>query len=263
MDQGIPVTYQTVLDRLLACGPVKAWSLIVTILGDLAAEEGARVPGPVLTRLTDPMGIKPEALRVAIHRLRRDGWITSERDGRMSLYGLTAHGRKLTRSVYARVYGQAVRDPKQWQILIAPNAEALQGVDHPDLILISARVAILPNGATELPVALFAWDARPGVVPDWMKSVLVPEELDTAYAMLAEALTLAKELGTPQSVLEQAVLRLVALHQWRRLVLRHGSGVETLMGPEWHGALCRTRVSDILGLLVRPTPSSLVAAVET
>lgn len=263
MTEEVAVTYQSVLDRLLACGPVKAWSLIVTILGDLAADEGARVPGPVLSRLTDPMGIKPEALRVAIHRLRRDGWITSERDGRMSLYGLTAHGRSLTRSVSARVYGRSVRMPERWQLLIAPNSEVLQGVDHPDLIVISARVAILPNDAVELPGAVFAWEATPGLVPDWMKSVLVPDELGAAYAMLAEALGEARAFGAPETLLEKAVLRLVALHQWRRLVLRHGAGVEALMGPGWHGALSRTRVSEILDLLARPTPQNLTAEVDS
>lgn len=262
MDQNNPVTYQAVLDSLLACGPVKAWSLVVTILGDLAAEEGARVAGPVLTKLTDPMGMKPEALRVAIHRLRRDGWITSERDGRMSLYGLTAHGRKLTRSVFDRVYGPTTKVPERWQVLIAPNAEAFQAIDHPELILIGARVAILPNGATDLPETLFAWDASPGLVPDWIKSVLVPEALDAAYAMLASALDAANALGSPEAPLEQAVLRLVALHQWRRLVLRHGSGVEALMGSGWQGALCRTRVTSLLNSLERPDPSSLAAIVD-
>ena len=259
MDQGTVQTYQAVLERLLACGPIKAWSLIVTILGDLAADEGTRVPGPVLTQLTDPMGMKPEALRVAIHRLRRDGWITSERDGRVSLYGLTAHGRALTRSVSERVYDRAAKKPAHWQVLIAPNAEALQGLDHSELIAISARVAILPEGAGDVPETLFAWTAKPGAVPDWIKPVLVSEELGDAYAMLIGALNAALALRAPQVPLERAVLRLAALHQWRRLVLRHGAGIEALMGPGWDGARCRARVTDLLRLLERPDPASLMA----
>lgn len=257
MDQEIAVTYQSVLARLLACGPLKVWSLVVTVLGDLAAEEGARVPGPVLTRLTDPMGIKPEALRVAIHRLRRDGWITSERDGRTSLYGLTAHGRALTRSVSARVYGRVAPAPGHWQILMAPSAEALNGIDHPDLVAISARVAILPDGATDLPDTLFVWRAQPETLPDWVKSVLVPADLSESYALLADALGAAQILGAPETDLERAVLRLVALHQWRRLVLRHGCGVESLLGPGWHGTECRRRVSDLMQTLGRPDPLAL------
>jgi len=231
--------------------------LVVTILGDLVAEEGARVPGPVLTKLTDPMGIKPEAMRVAIHRLRRDGWISSERDGRTSLYGLTEHGRQLTRSVSDRVYGTSIKSPDRWRILIAPNAETLQGVDHFELIPISPRVAVLPAETVELPEALFAWDAIPGVVPDWVKAVLVPEELDTAYALLADALALAAAFGTPQSPVDQAVLRLLALHQWRRLVLRHSTGVEAMMGSKWQGALCRSVITDLLHRLKRPDLSNL------
>jgi phenylacetic acid degradation operon negative regulatory protein len=259
MDHVNVQTYQAVLERLLACGPIKAWSLIVTILGDLAAEQGARVPGPVLTQLTDPMGMKPEALRVAIHRLRRDGWITSERDGRVSHYGLTAHGRGLTRSVSERVYGHAPRMPDSWQVLIAPNAEALQGLDYPDMIPISARVALLPDGAGDLPETLFAWRAEPGALPGWVKPILVPDELAAAYARLTSALDAALALGAPDAPLERAVLRLVALHQWRRLVLRHGMATDALMGPDWDGARCRARVTALLAMLARPDPGGLIS----
>ena len=257
MDQGNPLTYQAVLDRVLAAGPIKAWSLIVTILGDLAAGEGARVPGPVLTQLTEPMGIKPEALRVAIHRLRRDGWITSEREGRTSLYGLTAHGRRLTRSVFDRVYGAAPEVPGSWHVLIAPSAEALHGVDHAELIPLGARVALLPGGMPDLPETLFVLDAVPGEVPEWIRTQLVSDDLASAYAVLADALEGAVSLGVPEHRLDTAVLRLAALHQWRRLVLRHGAGLEALIGPDWDGARCRRRVTALLTLLKRPDLAAL------
>ena len=252
MTQAVHVKYQDVLEQLLKCGPLKTWSLIVTILGDLAAEEAAGVPGPVITHLTEPMGMKPEALRVAIHRLRRDGWIASERDGRISVYRLTAHGRALTRAVSERVYGAEPQAIETWQVLISQNAEAMQALDFPDLVQIGPKTALLPGAPADIPTNVLAWRAEAGQVPKWVKAIVAPEELSAAYEALAVALEAALVLPLPEDVGAQAVLRLLALHQWRRLVLRHGAGVDALMGPDWHGARCRARISALLAQVPRP-----------
>ncbi|MDQ2089323.1 PaaX family transcriptional regulator [Marimonas arenosa] len=255
-------TYQEVLDLLLACGAVKTWSLIVTILGDLAAEKGARVSGPVITQLTEPMGMKPEALRVAIHRLKRDGWIVAERDGRQSLYGLTDHGRVLTLDAAARIYGADVPAPETWHVVIAQSSEALQALDFPDLLQIGTKAGLLPGGASNLPDSVLAWEARPGRVPGWVKAVLVPEELSASYAVLSRALDVALGMEPPAETLPRAVLRLLALHQWRRLVLRHSAAVDVLMGRDWAGAACRERVAALLQRLERPDVRHLAVLVQ-
>lgn len=244
-----PVSYQAVLEQLMAIGPIKAWSLIVTILGDLAAERGARIPGPVLTQLTEPMGLKPEAVRVAVHRLRRDGWLVSEREGRTSLYGLSDHGRQLTRSVFDRVYGGAPALPEQWLIVVAQNAEALQSVDHAELLPISPRTGLLADVVAEVPDEVLAWTATPGEMPTWVKDALIAEGLSEAYGALLPVLGAALEMVPPDGVVERAALRLAALHQWRRLVLRHGAAAEALLGENWVGAKCRVRVTRLLNLL--------------
>ncbi len=72
----------TPLDILTALPTPRVWSMMVTIFGDLAQAPRDRIDGPLLTRLTDGMGIKPEAVRVALHRLRNEDWITSVKSGR-------------------------------------------------------------------------------------------------------------------------------------------------------------------------------------
>ena len=76
----------------------RVWSIIVSLFGDLAQRPGDRISGSVLSRITEPMGIKPEAMRVALHRLRSDGWILSEREGRTSRYCLTESGLSQSRA---------------------------------------------------------------------------------------------------------------------------------------------------------------------
>ena len=62
---------------LRALGGQRVWSLMVSLFGDLAQAEGAGIDGPVLSRIMTAMQIRPEATRVALHRLRNDGWIAS------------------------------------------------------------------------------------------------------------------------------------------------------------------------------------------
>ncbi|TNF17581.1 MAG: PaaX family transcriptional regulator, partial [Rhodobacteraceae bacterium] len=62
---------------------------MISVFGVLAQDESARIIGPLLRLLTERIGITPAAMRVAIHRLRKDGWIDSQRHGRTSVYFLT------------------------------------------------------------------------------------------------------------------------------------------------------------------------------
>lgn len=245
---------------LLECGALKAWSLIVTILGDLAAGPGARVSGPVLSALTERMGLKPEAQRVAIHRLRRDGWMTSERDGRNSLYGLSDHGRALTLSVVDRIYGPAPDDPGDWHIVIAASAEAMQALDHADIIPLSARAALLPGPSQGLPETVLAWLVMPGAVPAWVRDILMPPDLAASYGDLVTRLDIVLAAPLPELAIDRAALRLLALHQWRRLVLRHGAPVEALMPAGWPGASARSRIAAVVARLPRPDPGDLARA---
>lgn len=253
--------YQEAVDALLACGPLKTWSLVVTILGDLAQAGDGGVPGPVLSQLTEPLGTRPEALRVAIHRLRRDGWITSEREGRVSLYRLTAHSRALTQSVAERVYGARAPQPPCWHVLIAPTAEALQALDEPGLIQIGTRAGLLAGAAEGLPETILAWEATAGALPDWARAAILPEDLAAAYARLHAALgrALALDPARIDGAMQRAVLRFLALHQWRRLVLRHGVGVEALLGSDWEGARCRARITALFAAFERPDAGALNA----
>ena len=72
------------IDDLLKLGEVKVWSVLVTLFGDLAPGQTDHLAGPDVSRLVERLAIKPEALRVALHRLRKDNWIESSKSGRIS-----------------------------------------------------------------------------------------------------------------------------------------------------------------------------------
>ncbi|WP_259940018.1 hypothetical protein [Sulfitobacter sp. M368] len=67
---------------------------MISLFGDLAQGAGDRIDGPVLSAIMARQHIKPEAVRVALHRLRNDGWVTSEKSGRIRQHSLTDKGRR-------------------------------------------------------------------------------------------------------------------------------------------------------------------------
>ena len=76
--------------------------VVAFAFGVARAHQGDAVPGPVLIRLLADLGISGPAARSLVLRMRREGWLTSERAGRQARYRLAP----LTAAAQARVEGQ-------------------------------------------------------------------------------------------------------------------------------------------------------------
>ena len=246
-------------------GDLRVWSIIVTIFGDMAQNAGDEISGAVISALTERMGIKPAAMRVALHRLRKDGWIESVRDGRISRYHLSDHGRAESASASGKIYGD--RDlAGPWQLLVLPplgheermRAERhLIGIDYAPLGSSTYLGRAAPIG---LDVEPFAMEVCWRRVPDWLKSSLASRELSDAYDDLRNRLEAVADLlhsNRPASPLEIVTLRALIVHHWRRLVLRHPDLPAAFYPDRWPGETCRTLVSDLLEGLSRPALDAL------
>ncbi|WP_424972181.1 PaaX family transcriptional regulator C-terminal domain-containing protein [Dinoroseobacter sp. S76] len=226
---------------LCARGDLKVWSLLVTLFGDAAMAPGAMLSGPQLSEILGLLKIRPEAQRVALHRLRKEGWITATRQGRIGLYGLSAEGREETAAVAAQVYAPAAAQAAARHLLVLPD-----GQTAPDqgLCLGEGRfLSPVPGGKDSLSAPL------PGPLPQWVADAALPAPLLAELQDLSEALDM--DPVAPESTTDAAALRLLILHQWRRLVLRLPPEAEALLGPDWVGARCRARVATHLATLPR------------
>ena len=96
-------------------------SLIFTLFGDFV-EEGS-IPIAALLRLIKGMGISEAAVRQAVSRMARAGWLGSERRGGLSVYSLTSRGRDRVRELRPRIYGPLVEWDGRWRILTYAIAE--------------------------------------------------------------------------------------------------------------------------------------------
>ncbi|WP_298492211.1 PaaX family transcriptional regulator C-terminal domain-containing protein [uncultured Maritimibacter sp.] len=255
---------QARIDALMAVGTVKVWSVVVTVMGDLCRAPEDRLSGRVLDRLMGPMGINNQALRTALHRLKRDGWIEATRDGRGSNYALTPEGRGRTESVRALIYAEGP-SPAQPVHLLTPAPDATvadwaEGLPD-DAILLPARTALLAGPLLALPAGTLVTTLGDTPLPDWARDAIASADLCAEYARLAKAVdrALADALtGDPAAgSTGRTILRLAAFHHYRRLRLRHGPLPDLLLGPDWPGAIARTGVMTLLRACPRPDLADL------
>ena len=92
----------------------------------MAQASGAQISGGALTRIIEPMGIKPEEFRVALQRLRKDVWIESDRVGRVSRHVLTVSGRAQSAAVTPRKYVRGPTPVDRWHLIIAEDGSGTQ-----------------------------------------------------------------------------------------------------------------------------------------
>ena len=239
---------------LTALGSQRVWSMLVTVFGDLAQNQGNVIEGPVLSALMADMGIKPEATRVALHRLRNDNWIVSVKNGRTSQHSLTESGRLESAAASPRIYNHPSLSPKLWQLVIlespsTPSRKVMEDLGFSPLI---QRIYIGPIDAKGPKDALIL---TPQTLPTWLVAQFEPKDLMRDYDALHHSLlTLRKALANTHALTprDSAVLRCLIVHSWRRLVLKHPDLPKDLYSNAWRGHECRVIVSDLLLKLPKP-----------
>ena len=238
-------------------GGQRVWSLLVSVFGDLAQDEGASIEGPVLSAIMTAMDVRPEATRVALHRLRNDGWITSEKTGRTSLHSLTRSGRAETILASQRIYARPEDTCLSWQVIITDGHEPKEEVREAGFTQIAHRIYAGPRGLAAPGDTLALTGDH---VPDWVRESIVPQRLTQEYQSLYSILEQVSAAVSPQDALPplgRAVLRCLIVHNWRRLVLRHPNIPPALCPAGWRGHDCRVLVIGLLDRISRPDPAEL------
>jgi phenylacetic acid degradation operon negative regulatory protein len=231
---------------------------MVSLFGDLAREEGQRIDGPVLSAIMHRLQVKPEAVRVALHRLRNEGWIVSRKSGRISRHSLSDKGRRESAEASPRIYARPDAE-EGWQVVLleADTAEMQALMVGSGFTSVAPRFYVGPQDA-QPPKGALAFDGQ--TAPEWLKEQAAPEPYRAAYAALADTLTrLQADLPDPGclSPIEVAVLRCLIVHNWRRLVLKHPPLPPMLVAQDWPGHRCHRRVMELLDRFPRPALSDI------
>lgn len=239
----------------------RVWSLLVSVFGELAQDPSARISGAVLGQMTALIGIKPEAMRVALHRLRKDGWIKSQRAGRTSHYVLTPWGRAQCAQATPLIYQHSPHAATVWLVVGQPGntLPEPQPGQTGTAISVGSGLWVVDRAANDPDILCFPLSESAGL-PDWIRARITAPALVEAAETLAAQLTHLGKLIPPAarlSPIQIATLRVLVVHGWRRVVLRAPGLPDFVMPPEWRGSACRELVQDLLARLPKPPLEAL------
>ena len=194
----------------------RTWSLVITVFGDSVQHRGGVISSTRLARVLGRIGIEPGALRTALSRLASDGWVQSERAGRVSLYRLTPMGRARFIEATPRIYAPPPAAPHpNWTLSLDDDPMALK------LGGLSLRPAAgpSPNAAPDAPHITGPLTG----MTEAAKEALFNADHLAALSHLQTDLEGLSRIQTPQKLapLDALAARTLLVHRWRRIVLRY------------------------------------------
>lgn len=242
------------LETLIGLEKIKVWSLIVTLFGDLDNASSQSLSGKQINNLLGHIGIKSEATRVALHRLKNENWIETSKSGRETIYRMSDRARRETKNVYADVYGSSIKYPEGWQLLVTP--------DHHDLKEAAAIVAVLKN-VSLIPASskiknpeVLQTELTTQNIPGWFSEKII----NPSILEIAQALNKATKLPMIETTnLNQVAKRLLILHHWRKLALRDSVWCYISLMEKSALAQCHKSVSTFLQATPKIEPSILAS----
>lgn len=242
--------------------PVRAGSLVVTLYGDAILPRGGSLWLGALNELMAPFGVGPGLVRTAMSRLVGEGLFARTRIGRNSYFRLSPSAAAEFAAASRRIYrGGDVAWDGRWRIAVLAGEEAKDRQQARDRLAGAGFGQLAPN------VMLRPCTGEPddGVLPHGIAVVMTADcagveaaqrlatgawrlqDLAGAYRDLAADLApiarrLEKGAPPPAAAFQ---LRLLLVHEWRRIVLRDPQLPAVLLPQDWPGRPARDLCRDI------------------
>lgn len=241
------------LNELHKTSRLRVWSIVVTIFGDLVQPRGTPISTQELLQLTSAIGIEGNALRTAMSRLAKEGWVTRHKQGRTSAYSLNQSGANTFLTASERIYNPSFFSTNtDWYLTICKEQIDQAAIHHTTSFLINKTTVL-----SHEPIAYndcFMLKTTIEDVPDWVKSQLIPQILSDNYKTLHDLLC-SIDIAQAKSLspLEAMALRFIAIHFWRRLVLRHPLLPANLMNSDWVGSKTHSMMRELYAQIIAPS----------
>jgi len=266
-----PLQHVTRLARGLK---LSANSLLVTLFGDVVAPRPQAIWLGSLIHLVAPFGINDRLVRTSAFRLTADDWLTVTRIGRRSYYAPSDTGLQRMRHADKRIYAgdapdwnghwtlalvrgdtratirQKLRRELLWDGFgaIAPGVYA-----HPNADLNALRDVIHGANAGDSVAVLDACDLAPFSTKPLQALIHQTFKLgDVAHAWQAFLRRFERLVPETASLApaDAFFVRILLIHEYRRVLLRDPNLPEELLPPDWPGRIarqiCRTLYTDLM-----------------
>jgi phenylacetic acid degradation operon negative regulatory protein len=263
--------------------------LIITLYGDAIEPHGGTVWLGSLIQLLEPIGINERLIRTSMFRLTKEDWLTAEKVGRRSYYSLTGTGRRRFDKAFKRVYSSVVpdwdgswylvmlsqlsvdkrkqvREELEWQGFgaISPVLLACPRSDRTDV-----NATLIDLGAQE--DTLLFETTRQDVLASKALRMQVREswKIDELGAHYSEFIQLFRPVW--HALREQETLqpedcflvRLLLIHEYRKLLLRDPHLPDELLPGDWEGRAARQLCRNIYRLIYSRAEEWLSRVMET
>lgn len=264
------------IDRFHAGDRLRVWSLVITVFGDAIVPRGGMVGMAALQDLGNRLRITSGALRAAMSRLAKDGWVERHRHGRKSYYSLAIDSAATFARAGQRIYAA---EPPRWTkdctIVLVPETAAIIGqnsgpaeLTNVGFVKLAGGLYIRPalNGGARPAITgdgRFVLEARAGEVPDWVRRACSRSDVGAAYVALATAITPLESALAGGGVLsprDAMVARTLLIHEWRRVLLRDADLPAELRSADWPGEAARALVRRLYARLLTPSERWLDAS---
>jgi phenylacetic acid degradation operon negative regulatory protein len=285
------------LEHLLETRPPRAKSLIVTVFGDAILPHGGTVWVGSLIHLLGPLGVNERGVRTAVQRLTVERWLSNRSFGRRSDYTPTPESRPRFEEADRRIYaaaaphwdgtwclvllGQAgistslrdtARRELRWHgfgeisptLLLHPAADPGSLRRTLDDLALTGRAIVLEGAAG----AAFVPDPPTGspALRELVHSAWRLKELALEYRDFLDRFSPLDEmqdghlLQDPQTCFG---LRTLAIHEYRRILLRDAQLPEELLPEHWEGRAARGLCARLYGRLEARAAEHLLTTCET
>lgn len=249
---------------------IHAESLIVSVFGDAVVPRGGWIWLGSLIALLAPLGVSERLVRTSVFRLARDRWLHAESVGRRSDYALTASGRRRCDEAARRIYAShGPQWDRRWRLIFvvgefaAKDRERLrralfwQGFGavgdcfvHPATELTTALDVLAAEGDQDLLpglMPLIAADCRLGgtashaelVARAWNLGELAADYAAFVAAYMPVLAELRRQRDLVVADADAFLLRLLLIHDYRRLLLRDPELPDALLPAAWPGQTAR------------------------
>ncbi|MGE3064588.1 MAG: phenylacetic acid degradation operon negative regulatory protein PaaX [Hyphomicrobiaceae bacterium] len=271
-----PASLDDVLRAILErSAPPRAWSLVVTIFGDAIGPRGGSLWLGTLNEIADAFGIGEGVVRTAMSRLAADGWVERQRVGRNSYYRLTPQAMEETDAASRVIYAPAPGGwSHQWTLAVIAGedkrarSERRTLLRHAGFGRLGPDLFVAPSPVRDAQAlggrAGFVFEDCASLGPEGDRRLAAGawplDELAASYRRFVETFKpVASQLDRRRAPPERAsvALRLLLIHELRRIVLRDPGLPVEIVGADWPGRAARALAKDVWHGLLAPSETWL------
>ena len=270
---------------------MQAGSLIISMFGDAIYPRGGAIWLGCLIRMLAPLEINERLIRTAIYRLVKEDWLVTHTQGRRTDYALSASGINRIEEASKAIY--AIQSPpwdERWRLLLTSNSMSNKDRERLRKALVwqgfgmwQNQVFVHPGADLQVALSLLQGEGlghlQKHIWPLAGDSLLTgsgvtDQQVATqswGLAQLAQSYRLFVKTYQPLVVewpvkktckshiqnQKAFLLRLLLIHDYRRLLLRDPALPQKLLPGDWPGQSARTVCTQMYAALSVPSETYL------